>query len=212
MRSGCLMGTLVTTLTMSSVVLADGETTLYRLQDGSTFERGCFEGCACPITEPVALEGTFELVGEYEGLPVNIFEITNVNWQVPELDLEIHGSGTYVIHAEFVSFEQMELDLTVTGEPEEHFDSGFVLGGGDFPEITITMTINDYFCYDTELTVVALPVEPADVNGDGAVDVADLLMVLAAWGPCTECAADVDGDGTVNVVDLLMVLSGWHDA
>ncbi|MBT4767244.1 MAG: hypothetical protein HOO04_02665, partial [Phycisphaerae bacterium] len=25
---------------------------------------------------------------------------------------------------------------------------------------------------------------PADVNGDGVVDVNDLLAVISAWGPC----------------------------
>jgi len=27
---------------------------------------------------------------------------------------------------------------------------------------------------------------PADVNGDGIVNVDDLLMVISAWGPCVE--------------------------
>jgi hypothetical protein len=49
---------------------------------------------------------------------------------------------------------------------------------------------------------------PADVNGDGAVDVLDLLAVLAAWGNAGG-PEDVNGDGAVNVLDLLEVLSAW---
>ncbi len=49
-----------------------------------------------------------------------------------------------------------------------------------------------------------------DINGDGVVDVLDLLLVLAAWGPCgNDCPADVNGDGTVDVLDLLEILSHW---
>ena len=52
-----------------------------------------------------------------------------------------------------------------------------------------------------------------DVDGNGVVDFADLLAVLAAWGPCPEppepCPADVDGNGVVNFSDLLLVLANW---
>jgi len=50
---------------------------------------------------------------------------------------------------------------------------------------------------------------PGDANGDGIVNVLDLLAVLAAWGPCPACPADVTGDGVVNVLDLLDVLGHW---
>lgn len=49
---------------------------------------------------------------------------------------------------------------------------------------------------------------PADVGGNGAVDVGDVLIVLGAWGQ-SGSVADVTGDGVVNVADLLAVLSGW---
>ncbi len=49
-----------------------------------------------------------------------------------------------------------------------------------------------------------------DIDGNGAVDVVDLLGVLGAWGPCSPpCLADLDGDGTVGVVDLLILLANW---
>jgi hypothetical protein len=50
---------------------------------------------------------------------------------------------------------------------------------------------------------------PGDVDGDGDVDFADLLAVLAAWGPCSACPEDVDDDGAVGFGDLLMVLANW---
>jgi hypothetical protein len=50
-----------------------------------------------------------------------------------------------------------------------------------------------------------------DLNGDGVVDVFDLLMLLGAWGPCPsgDCPADLNGDGGIDVFDLLILLGNW---
>jgi len=62
------------------------------------------------------------------------------------------------------------------------------------------------------------PLSPADLNDDGVVNVADLLAVIGAWGPCIAppaqcvtytCWADIVPTGTVNVQDLLMVIGNW---
>ncbi len=50
---------------------------------------------------------------------------------------------------------------------------------------------------------------PGDFNGDGVIDVSDLLMLLADWGPNPDSPADLDGNGMVNVDDLLAFLSIW---
>lgn len=49
----------------------------------------------------------------------------------------------------------------------------------------------------------------ADLDGNGAIDAADLAIVLGAWGDCADCAADIDGNGTVNGADLAVVLGAW---
>ena len=48
-----------------------------------------------------------------------------------------------------------------------------------------------------------------DVDGDWDVDTADLLGLLAAWGPNEGHPADFNGDGTVNTTDLLALLGNW---
>jgi hypothetical protein len=49
---------------------------------------------------------------------------------------------------------------------------------------------------------------PGDVDGDGQVNVNDVLLIVSSWGPCDgPCPADLDGDGEVGVNDVLLVLA-----
>lgn len=54
-----------------------------------------------------------------------------------------------------------------------------------------------------------------DINNDGTVDVVDMLLLLAAWGPCPqcpgpqECPADLNGNCQVSIVDFLALLLHW---
>jgi predicted outer membrane repeat protein len=49
---------------------------------------------------------------------------------------------------------------------------------------------------------------PAEFDGDGDVDTADLLFLLAAWGTPD---GDVDGDGDTDTADLLALLAAWGE-
>jgi hypothetical protein len=53
---------------------------------------------------------------------------------------------------------------------------------------------------------VASPRIAVDVNGDGCVDDADLLLVLFNFGSTASTPADITGDGIVDDADLLLVL------
>jgi hypothetical protein len=74
------------------------------------------------------------------------------------------------------------------------------LGGGSIVEAGVD---------GVELTFIDCTSIPEDLNGDGSVDVSDLLQLLAAWGPCEECPEDIDGSGAVDVSDLLALLAAW---
>ncbi|MCA9291871.1 MAG: hypothetical protein KDA25_12135 [Phycisphaerales bacterium] len=52
-------------------------------------------------------------------------------------------------------------------------------------------------------------VRPGDLDDDGVIGPADLAILLAAWGPCTNCLADLNGDGIVNAADLAAMLADW---
>ncbi|MDE0684272.1 MAG: T9SS type A sorting domain-containing protein [Candidatus Poribacteria bacterium] len=45
----------------------------------------------------------------------------------------------------------------------------------------------------------------ADVNGDGIVNIQDLVLVSSSLGQTGQSRADVNGDGVVNIQDLVMV-------
>ena len=85
-------------------------------------------------------------------------------------------------------------------------DGRVLLVGGGVPFLGQTVPSDA-----AELFVSTMGV-PADVDCDGTVGVADLLLVLAAWGACPppgDCAEDVDADHLVDVADLLAVLAAW---
>ena len=59
--------------------------------------------------------------------------------------------------------------------------------------------------YTNQLTI-------GDLDGDGVVGVADLLILLGNWGTCgdcKDCPADIDGNYSAGVADLLILLANW---
>jgi hypothetical protein len=59
-----------------------------------------------------------------------------------------------------------------------------------------------------EWTGQGTPSLPADINGDGIVDAADLSTLLGNWGT-SDPASDIDGDGNVGASDLSSILANW---
>ena len=52
-----------------------------------------------------------------------------------------------------------------------------------------------------------LPPQPGDLNGDGTINVADILILIGNWGCLAEdCAGDINGDGITNISDLLILI------
>lgn len=50
---------------------------------------------------------------------------------------------------------------------------------------------------------------PYDLDGDGNVNISDVLLVLAEFGCTVNCTADLNNDGSVTIEDLLTMLSGF---
>ncbi len=63
------------------------------------------------------------------------------------------------------------------------------------------------------VTVQAIP-KPGDINGDGSVDVTDLLLLVDSFGASAgdasySAACDFNKDGSVDVIDLLTMIENW---
>ncbi len=50
---------------------------------------------------------------------------------------------------------------------------------------------------------------PADVNGDGMVNIQDLVLVSLSFGQMGKNSADVNADGVVNIADLVLVAGAF---
>ncbi len=102
------------------------------------------------------------------------------------------------------------------------FGPAMLLGAGTSPEHITAADLDGDFDRDlvatnrdsSDITVLINDTCTAgDIDGNGLVNVTDLLALLGAWGNCplppAPCPADINGDGAVNVTDLLIVLANW---
>jgi hypothetical protein len=133
----------------------------YRLNPASTFQRGCFAPCLCPVMLSGTPHGTFTLTPTGSDSLFKYYSVQDINWTVALPgggDMSITGSGTYKVGGEVALQQQLQLALVVDGSPVDQFDSGLVPGGGDFPNINIKISIHGQYCYDTVIGVSASPV------------------------------------------------------
>src|SRR3989475_8789887 len=134
--------------------------TLYRLNEESAFQQGCFPPCLCPIMIAEPVKGTFVLTPTgFDGL-FNTYAVTDLNWLVSTggSNTTVTVSGTYKIGGEFALQQELSLDLQVGGDKVQHFDSGLVTGPAPFPDIKVTISVNGQVCFDTVFEVSASPV------------------------------------------------------
>ena len=91
----------------------------------------------------------------------------------------------------------------IDGSIPEHFDS--LRNWLSNRVANVTAQIEDFESCDA-------PPCPWDLDGNNDVSVADLVILLGAWGPCPpkgDCPADFDDSGDVGVKDLLFLLGAW---
>lgn len=134
----------------------------YTLLDGSSFQRGCFDPCDCPIGQEQPLAGTFSLLplsnnglfAEY-GMVDALWEVQGSSYATTP-NAAITGQGSYTVGGEFAVQQRMEAELQVADEPPAPFDSGWVVGGGGFPaQIDVEISKNRKVCFDTVMHVLA---------------------------------------------------------
>ena len=211
-RTAVVLAMLLATVTAA---LAQGEDdagtapATYVLVEGSQYQHGCFDPCLCPVWISEALVGKLKLAPAESNPLFQYYDVTEVAWAVELYDgttIPITGSGTYQIGGEVALQHRLALDLVVGDDPVEHFDSGLVVGGSEFPAIDIQISIHGGYCFDTVIDVVAKPVpmlaptdaslvwSPVPTAFDYDVVVGDLGVLVATHGDfaaaTTACFAD----------------------
>ena len=137
-------------------------------------------------------------------------------------DQEVEAGATFTFFT--VQAEGVVLEYHWRKDGEELADGDEFLGTANDTLIVVDVQPEDagsYDCVVTELlhdcvslsdpaTLTVLDPCPADLDGDGAVGVPDLIILLGAWGFCADdCPADFDADGLVRVPDLITLLGEW---
>ena len=133
---------------------------IYQLTPESSFEEGCFDPCLCIVHYYDGLIGTFRMTPGAPDPLFQVYNITEVNWLVPRLGYRVTGKGTYRIGGEFARMHQLQLDLEVADRDVQHYDSGLILGGSEFPSINLSIAMNGMICTDTVFHVQAKPALP----------------------------------------------------
>ncbi|MDY7107899.1 MAG: hypothetical protein SYC29_04605 [Planctomycetota bacterium] len=166
-------------------------------------------------------QGEYELTGVWVKIIVFIPIWVEVTDQIPPEYLS--GSDTIAGPAPIVLFDEHVVYPEPPEEPgiEAKLKIGLDANGYGYLEATDivlgTLDLGEYGEVDLEglriagtITVTAVGTyRPADINGDGVVNTADLLLLLADWGCTGTCEGDVDGDGDTDTNDLLLLLADW---
>jgi hypothetical protein len=128
---------------------------IFRLQDGSNYQEGCFDPCMCPIFMVDRLHGRFVFTPTTPENELAVYDVSHILWFMPRQDrlVMVRGSGVYRVGGEPLQ-QRLELDLTVDGEPR-HMDSGWVPVTVEPPDLHIAVAENGFFCYDTAFEIDA---------------------------------------------------------
>jgi hypothetical protein len=180
---------------------------VYRLNDGATFQQGCWDPCDCPLQSPLNLRGTMVLGPTIIGNAFDFRDITNVNWYVSDDNGNdahtITGAGTYIVtnwpgeppqHA-------LALELQVDGGETQSFWSELEPVTSNDGSFDIQVTMNGMVCYDIVLQVDASPVPQSEVQryrlGPSST------YQQGCWDPC-DCPlwSPVPLSGTFSLVPL----------
>ncbi|MEM7228899.1 MAG: hypothetical protein AAF432_08800 [Planctomycetota bacterium] len=127
----------------------------------SSLTQGCLPPCLCPIAFLGNLTGEATFVPLIDSGNYQEFAVVNVAWKTvpfavpadfPHVPRTFIGNGRYVRIVGIAGFlQEMELSLSDTGAPAEVFASGLVDGGADYPVFGISISDNDFVCFNRVL-------------------------------------------------------------
>ncbi|MCH7572802.1 MAG: hypothetical protein IH891_07805, partial [Planctomycetes bacterium] len=153
----------------------------------------------------------FGVSASISGDPGNEVAIVGAFW---DDDNGSDSGSAYIFRKNGANWVQEQKLLAADGAVQDWFGLAVAISGLSGNEVAIVGAPfdDDNGQFSGSAYLYELPCSPAcssDLNDDGFVNVADLLLLLGAWGPNPGHLADINGDGTVNVTDLLELLAAW---
>ena len=189
---------------------------IYTAQSESTPPVPVVAGVSLEIVGDMALS-TVEAVA---GVSYTL-KVTNTGNMMDTITLEASaevGIGGSVLGA--LSERSIELEAGAATEVTFKVAGDLLTEPGDYP-INVTATSKTDSTKTAEVTTTTTievppppppPPTPWDVNGDGIVNIQDLVLVAGEFGQSGESLkGDINGDGTVNVLDLVLVSSHFGE-
>lgn len=197
--------------TITSVTLR-----LYMSQTQSGSQSVGLHRCSLPWTEGTAfafggagaVAGVGDSTWNYQAYPT-------VPWPSPGGAFAATASATKAVSA--VGFYSWSSTASLVADVQSWVDApssnhGWVIKGNEAASTTVKRFESREAAANQPLLVVNyLPpsTRPADLNSSGAVDGADLAILLSQWGAGAASPADLTDDGVVNGGDLAVLLGDW---
>lgn len=124
---------------------------------------------------------------------------------------ELGQSAAYVFRFDGTMWAEEATIRPLSGQPGDLFGSAVCVDDdlaliGALWDSEICVSCGAAYIFDLN------PTSGGDLNCDGTVGAADLLILLGFWGPCGDCdncLADLDDDCNVGASDLLILLVNW---
>ena len=169
-------------------------------------------GWGLAIQDDTLLVGAIGYHPGEPGWPVSawayLFRLVNDQWT------EYGKLSGYGLESDFSANIALLGDRALISADQSGSGAVYAFGGllgGDCNNNGIADFCDIFTGYSEDVNDNGIPDEcecPADFDGDGDVDTADLLFLLGAWGTPE---GDVDFDGDTDTADLLALLAAWGD-
>lgn len=185
---------------------------LWRLDEASSFERGCFEPCLCPVGFQDDLRGQFVLRLLAVGDVFDFYAVDGMTLRLPQLGWIYEGGGQFRF-SRIAGIEIMQVTLSSVADPTQDYTAeGPVPADSDM--MSLTLSHNNMFCFDTVFHLVARRCR-SDWDRDGAMSPADVAAFVTAWVRSlheNRLDGDFDGNGAVQPADVAAMVSAWTGA
>lgn len=194
------------------IPVGSGVITTWRMTQDDTIAGGVLVESGTPGSWTFSAEVfvAMSISGELEGQP----------FEFPPQEILIGIEGTCVdngsVRTITMSFDELietSEDIPPVDLPDTPLDLPTILPPGDIAHVILSLDLvglGSLLALEAQLVTRGDAEQtPGDVNGDGYVNVDDLLVVISQWGPCPGCSGDLNGDGVVGVDDLLVILAHW---